>query len=84
MQRFPVGRSALYELERQSIHPLELVGRHAQLDPGVLGGSDQAANERALIDGSRLFSAYVYGGDRYYVITEYDRSLTTVMLASDY
>jgi len=89
MQRFPLGqcvitRAALFELERASIAPLELIGRHAVLDPGVLDADDQAANVTAVESGSRIFSAYIYSDTKYYVITEWDRSVTTLMLASDY
>ena len=71
MQRFPLGRvvatpGALNELERLEVNPLELIGKHSSLDPGVLNADDQAANERALLDGSRVFSAYVYGGIKFY------------------
>lgn len=89
MQKFSLGqcvvtKAALFELEKASITPLELIGRHVRLDPGVLDADDRAANARALIVGLRVFSAYVYDGEKYYVITEHDRSVTTVLLASDY
>ena len=74
MQQFLLGRlvatpAVLSELQKASINPLELIGRHVSLDPGVLDADDQAANERALLGGSRVFSAYVYGGIKFYVIT---------------
>ncbi len=89
MQKFTLGqvvatRGALYELEKASINPLELIGRHARLDQGCLGAGDQAANQHALIDQTRVFSAYLCKGVKYYVVTEWDRSITTLMLASDY
>ena len=89
MQKFPLGRvaatpAALYELERLGVNPLELIGRHITLDPGCLGSDDQAANERALLDGSRVFSAYEYTAAKFYVITEWDRSLTTLLLSREY
>lgn len=89
MQRFPLGRvvatpAALNELQRLGVNQIEPIGRHVALDPGVLDADDQAANERALLDGSRVFSAYVYGGIRFYVITEHNRSSTCLMLNTDY
>jgi len=89
MQRFPLGkvvatRGALFELEKASVNPLELIGRHVQLDPGSLDADDQAANERALNEGLRIFSAFEYSGVRYWVITEADRSATTLLLPDEY
>ena len=50
-----------------------------------LCAEDKAANEQALKDGSRLLSCYrTPAGDRLYIITEWDRSMTTIMLPSEY
>lgn len=50
-----------------------------------LDAEDQQANEAALREGQRILSCYVTpGGTRLYVITEADRSVTTVMLAEEY
>jgi len=61
-----------------------LIGRHVQLDRGSLDAHDQALNVVAVEAGHRILSAFEYGGTKYYVITEWDRSVTTLMLASDY
>jgi hypothetical protein len=54
-------------------------------DWGELDEEDLAANERALIDGSRLFSIYYSSSYvKFYVITEWDRSVTTVLLPHEY
>lgn len=46
---------------------------------------DQQANEDALEHGTRLLSCYrTPAGDRLYIITEHDRSMTTIMLPSEY
>ena len=58
--------------------------RHAAGDWGDLDAEDAAANEEALTDGGRLFSAYGTGDNRVWVITEADRSVTTVLLPEDY
>ena len=89
MQRFPSGRAvatsnALFELEKVSINPLELIRRHVNLDPGCLGAADQVLNVVAVHSGGRIFSAYLYFGVKYSVVTEWDRSVATLMLASDY
>lgn len=52
---------------------------------GELGDEDKATNESALQHGGRLFSCYQSVGKvRFYVITEADRSATTVLLPEDY
>jgi hypothetical protein len=75
MQKFNLGNvvatpAALHELAQASINPLELIVRHSQLDQGCLCAEDQALNQRALIDGSGVFSAFIYAGTKFYVITE--------------
>ena len=63
---------------------MDLLARHAQLDPGDLPREDIAANRRAVKHGLRIFSAYTVSGIRFWVITEWDRSCTTVLLQSEY
>lgn len=59
--------------------------RHLSCDWGDLPPEDEAQNERALREGGRLFSRYTTeDGTAYYVITEADRSVTTVLLSSEY
>jgi hypothetical protein len=58
--------------------------RHACGDWGDLPPEDALANNAALRDGSRLFSAYGDGENRFWVITDADRSVTTVLLPEDY
>jgi hypothetical protein len=59
--------------------------RHGQGDWGELGAHDRAENEGALSAGGRLFSVYTAGnGIRFYIITESDRSVTTILLPEDY
>jgi hypothetical protein len=89
MQKFPLGQvvatpGALSELEKASVNPLELITRHVTLDPGCLDADDQATNINAVIRGSRVFSAYLYGGIKFWVITEADRSSTCILLPGEY
>lgn len=50
-----------------------------------LGTEDKQANEVALLVGERILSCYQIGDDvRIYVITEWNRSYTTVMLPEEY
>ena len=64
---------------------LPYVRRHAWGDWGDVSADDAQANERALHEGSRVFSAYALTtGERLWIITEADRSSTTVLLPDEY
>ena len=62
---------------------LALLARHRAGDWGDLGAADTRANDEALAEGGRLLSAYQTAG-KVWVITEWDRSATTVLLPADY
>lgn len=70
-------------LERE-IAPGSLLARHVTGDWGDMDASDKHANETALKQGFRIFSAYVIGEDKFWVITEADRSVTTILLPEEY
>jgi hypothetical protein len=84
--RFPLGEvvylgNTTCRLRTEEV--LAALRRHAQGDWGDLLPEDAIANGLALKQGGRLFSAYGLGRHRFWVITEADRSLTTVLLAED-
>ena len=59
--------------------------RHQAGDWGDVDDHDRQANDAALQDGSRLFSVYHSANQvKFWIITESDRSVTTVLLPSDY
>jgi hypothetical protein len=59
--------------------------RHASCDWGDLCEEDKATNEQALRKRGRLFSAYeTKDKTKFWIITEWDRSVTTILLPSDY
>lgn len=61
------------------------LNRHASGDWSDLDEHDRRANEHALRHGSRLFSAYdAKDGTRFWIITEHDRSATTILLPMEY
>ena len=66
------------------IRLVDLVLRHLGCDWGDLSVADQAANTHALAHGGRLLSNYRVGDTDIWIITEADRSATTVLLASEY
>ncbi len=59
--------------------------RHAAGDWGDVTPGDRAANDDALKSGERLLSVYQSAtGTTFWVLTEADRSATTVLLPDDY
>src|SRR5262245_36706580 len=64
---------------------LEGLRRHACGDWGNLCAEDIEANNRALVEGARLLSSYLsQDGTKFWIITEADRSATTVLLPDEY
>jgi hypothetical protein len=63
---------------------LPLIKRHARGDWGNLCEEDHLANERALVEGTRILSAYVLPEGKVWIITEADRSATTLLLPDEY
>jgi hypothetical protein len=61
-----------------------LLDRHAAGDFGDLCEEDRGANAEALRTGGRLLSSYEVAGVRLWIITEADRSATTIMLPEEY
>jgi 2-keto-3-deoxy-L-rhamnonate aldolase RhmA len=62
-----------------------LLMRHATGDWGDLSGDDKRANDLAVQDGDRILSAYdLPTGARIWIITEADRSATTLLLPEEY
>lgn len=88
--RFALGRTvatpgALEALEKASQTPTEFLSRHVSGDWGTLPPEDAQANKDALAGGGRLFSAYLLNnGTKIWVITEWDRSVTTILLPAEY
>ena len=76
--------AALALLEQHQVLPLLLLGRHLGGNWGDVSPDDAAANEAALRSGDRLLSSYPVGDARVWVITEADRSSTTMLLPSEY
>lgn len=88
--RFPLGKilatpGALKALKDSHQAPLDFLARHAKGDWGEVCPEDRAANDRALENGERILSAYKTNeGIKVWVITEWDRSLTTILLPEEY
>lgn len=63
---------------------LDAFERYQCCDWGDLSESDQAENEQALKDGERILALYNIGSDKIYIITEWDRSVTTILFPYEY
>ena len=76
---------ALQTILRVGKAPDEYITRHVAGDWGDLTDADKEENERALEQGTRLLSAYhLPDGTKIWIITEADRSSTTVLLPEEY
>ena len=85
----PLGRvmatpGALELLVEAGGHPFELLARHATGDWGELCAFDRRQNEIALREGYRILSSYPVGEGRVWIITEANRSVTTMLLPEEY
>jgi hypothetical protein len=85
---FPLGRAVITPNAQRQLHLEDVLlslQRHAARDWGDLCPVDKAENELSLRQGSRLLSAYKdRNGTKFWIITEADRSVTTVLLPEDY
>ena len=76
---------ALRALAEARQPPIELLVRHVTGDWGELPDQDREENERSVDQGLRVFSAYrLQTGVKVWVITEWDRSATTMLLPEEY
>lgn len=85
---FPLGRLAVTPGASQKVPDWELfsaLARHSHGDWGDLDQEDWEQNDLSLHEGLRLLSVYrTQSGDPFWIITEADRSATTVLLPEEY
>ncbi len=88
--RFPLGQivatqGALEAIEEVGQSPQEFINRHARLEQGELSDEDYRENLFSVNKSLRIFSAFKTAkGVKIWVITEADRSATTLLLPSEY
>jgi hypothetical protein len=76
---------ALAALKKAGQQPGEFLIRHVSRDWGNLSEEDRQENDYSLEHGFRLLSAYrTNAGDRLWIITEADRSVTTLLIPEEY
>ena len=87
---FDVGQivatpGALDLLDKTATNAASLLQRHVTGDWGDLAHEDKATNDEAVTVALRIFSSYkLDGGHKLWIITEADRSATTLLLPSEY
>ena len=84
--RFPIGKVyATPGALALNVDLTKFLRRHHCGDWGEeLCAEDKQANEHSLMDGTRLLSRYSTPGGSIYIITEWDRSMTTILLPEEY
>ncbi|WP_186222580.1 hypothetical protein [Burkholderia gladioli] len=88
---FSLGRvlatpGAIDLLDRTGINADYLLRRHQSGDWGVVCASDARSNDLAVVNRTRILSAYELGPhrERLWIITEANRRATTLLLPSEY
>ena len=98
MPTFELGRivitpKAAASIARSGQEPSFFLEKHSRIDQGILNDEDHALNLEAIKPGgpadwpacSRVFTAFkTLLGDKMWVITEWDRSVTTILTPDDY
>lgn len=76
---------AINAFERNNQSPFEFLQRHVNHDWGDLDEDDKKENDKSVEQGFRILSAYTLNDHtRIWIITEADRSATTILLPSEY
>jgi len=88
--RFPLGETYITPGAQEALDiagetAIQYLRRHMSGDWGELSDHDAEENERSMQDGLRLLSSYrTVKGQKIWIITEADRSATTILLPSEY
>ena len=85
----PLGRlvatpAALALLTNAGVNPAALLDRHQTGDWGDVPPEDVRENELSVREGFRIVSSYEVSGKRIWIITEWDRSSTCILLPEEY
>lgn len=72
------------ELVEHGLDPIPYLARHLLGDWGDLGPKDKKENDLSVKAGYRIFSAYKTPAGKIWIITEADRTATTILLPEEY
>lgn len=86
---FPMGQvvatpAVADHFAAHGVSPLDYLSRHVRGDWGDVQPEDAAANQASIERGTRILSSYTVASDTVWVITEADRSYTTLLFPSEY
>ena len=88
MPKFPLGKTVITANANAVLPELDVLmalQRHHSGDWGDVDNQDRQMNDSSIHSGGRLVSIYKsVRGQKFYIITEWDRSVTTVLLPEDY
>lgn len=88
LTRFPLGKIVTTKNAFDKLNPEDVVSalsRHRRGNWGELNDKDKEMNQQALENGNRIFSTYRdRKGTKFWIITEADRSVTTVLFPEEY
>lgn len=76
--------AVLEHLEKHRINASDYLNRHVRGDWGEVPKADAAENDFALTRRLRLLSSYTVAKERIWILTEADRSVTTMLFPSEY
>ena len=82
--RVVATRSVLEHFASNDVDPVPYLRRHQCGDWGDVPSEDARENDRSVVNGFRLLSAYHIAERRCWIITEADRSVTTILFPSEY
>lgn len=87
-RKFALGQILITPGAKDALEHSDVItalGRHRSGDFGEVCEEDKALNEEAVETGDRILSAYFdRKGEKFWIITEWDRSATTILLPSEY
>ncbi len=90
VRRFALGQTFITPGAEEALQiagqtSIEFLRRHMSCDWGEISDEDAQENDFSLSEGFRLLSSYHTGkGQQLWIITEADRSATTILLPSEY
>ena len=92
MEKFSLGQlvmtrgvhSKIKEDVDFAVGVLDAFERYQRCDFGDLCEEDKTENEQALKNGNRIFAVYNIGNEKIWIITEHDRSVTTILFPEEY
>lgn len=84
----PLGELYITRGAKAQLHipdALRALNQHRSGDFGIVSEADREANMEAMENGERVLSAYLdKNGVKFWIITEWDRSITTILLPEEY